>query len=107
MTSNCKSCGKTCIVNGPTDEGFLCCQCSQLTEKPNDPVNHPTHYNSHPSGIECIEVVRHFSFNLGNAIKYMWRSGLKDEKKEVEDLEKAIFYIKDEIERIKNEQKNR
>ena len=62
-----------------------------------DPVNHPKHYNNHPSGIECIEVVRHMTFNLGNAIKYIWRA---DEKgKDIEDLEKAIFYIKDEIEK--------
>ena len=62
-------------------------------------VNHPKHYNSHPSWIECIDVVRHMNFNLGNAIKYIWRSWNKDCL--VTDLEKALFYIKDEIERIK------
>lgn len=34
-------------------------------------INHPIHYNSHPSGIECIEVAHHMSFNLGNVIKYI------------------------------------
>ena len=79
----------------------------QKTEIKVDNVNHPAHYNSHPSGIECIEIARHHNFNIGNAIKYLWRAGLKSEKgmedadKQVEDLRKAIFYINDEIERIK------
>lgn len=59
-----------------------------------DPVNHPKHYTQHPSGIECIEITRHMGFNLGNAIKYVWRADLKNG---VEDLEKAIWYINDEI----------
>lgn len=75
-------------------------------------VNHPKHYNGIP-GIECIDVVRHFDFNLGNAIKYIWRAGLKKDKgrslkdKKIEDLEKAIWYLKDEIEQLKiNEVRN-
>ena len=65
----------------------------------NDPVNHPKHYTAHPSGIECIEITRHMGFNLGNAMKYIWRADLKNNA--VEDLEKAIWYIKDEIEKRK------
>lgn len=62
-----------------------------------DPVNHPKHYTSHPSGIECIEVVEHMSFCIGNAIKYLWRA---DEKgAPIEDLKKAAWYINREIER--------
>jgi hypothetical protein len=77
--------------------------------KEREMVNHPKHYNSHPSGIECIEIVRHHNFNTGNAIKYLWRNGLKEEEgmdikdKAIEDLEKAIFCIQDEIKRLKNE----
>lgn len=72
------------------------------TEETNhDQVNNPEHYNSHPSGIECIEVTRHMNFNLGNAIKYIWRAGLKDDY--VEDLEKAIWYLNDEIFRVSND----
>ena len=41
-----------------------------------DTVNHPAHYNTHPSGVECIEITEHFNFNIGNAIKYLWRAGL-------------------------------
>lgn len=66
-------------------------------------VNHPIHYNSHPSGIECIDIVRHHNFNIGNAIKYLWRHGLKEENNAIDDLKKAIFYINDEILRINKE----
>lgn len=60
-----------------------------------DPVNHPKHYTEHPSGIECIQITRHMGFNLGNALKYIWRCDLKHDA--IEDLEKAIWYIKDEL----------
>lgn len=66
-----------------------------------DPVNHPSHYRSHPSGIECIEVTRHMNFNLGNVIKYIWRSGLKGESVSIQDLEKAAWYLQDEINKRK------
>jgi hypothetical protein len=64
----------------------------------NDPVNHPEHYTSHPSGVECIQITRHMNFNLGNAIKYIWRCSLKGAK--IQDLEKARFYLDDEIKRL-------
>jgi hypothetical protein len=60
-----------------------------------DDVNHPPHYNKHPSGIECIEVTRYMNFNLSNAVKYLWRCN--DKGKKIEDLEKAKFYIDEEI----------
>jgi hypothetical protein len=68
-----------------------------------DMVNHPPHYTSHPSGIECIEITRHMNFNVGNAVKYLWREGLKDQSADIEDLEKAAWYLNDEIKRRKNE----
>lgn len=61
-------------------------------------VNHPKHYASHPSGVECIQVTEHMNFNLGNAMKYIWRAGLKG--KEREDLEKAIWYLQRELKRL-------
>lgn len=64
-----------------------------------DIINHPKHYNNHPSGIEAIQITRHMNFNLGNAIKYIWRAGHKDDA--TQDLYKAIFYLNDEIQRIK------
>jgi len=66
----------------------------------NDNICHPAHYNYHPSGIECIEVARHMNFNVGNAVKYLWRHGKKDPKKTIEDLKKAMWYIEDEIKRL-------
>lgn len=64
-------------------------------------VNHPKHYREHPAGIECIDVVRHMNFNLGNVIKYIWRAGLKEGNSNIQDLEKARWYLIDEINRIK------
>ena len=62
-------------------------------------VNHPKHYNN-IAGVECIDVVEHFNFNRGNAIKYVWRAGEKSKEKEVEDLKKAIFYIEREVKNL-------
>ena len=62
-------------------------------------VINPDHYKSHKSGVECIQVTEHMNFCLGNAIKYIWRAGLKDDA--VQDLEKAKWYIEREIERLK------
>ena len=67
----------------------------------NDPVNHPTHYTDHPSGVECIQITEHMNFNLGNAVKYIWRAALKG--KQLQDLEKAAWYINREIERLSND----
>ena len=71
-------------------------------ESLNDPVNHPSHYTSHPSGVECITVTEHMTFNLGNAVKYIWRAGEKTEDP-LQDLEKARWYLDREIQRIKKQ----
>ena len=68
---------------------------------PDDPVNHPRHYTSHPSGVEAITITEHFNFNVGNAIKYAWRAGLKGNSPATQDLEKARWYIDREITRLK------
>lgn len=60
-----------------------------------DPVHHPKHYTSHPSGIECIQITEHMGFNLGNAMKYIWRADLKNDA--IEDMKKAAWYINREI----------
>lgn len=62
-----------------------------------DSVNRPRHYTNHPSGIECIQITEHMSFNIGNAIKYLWRCDLKG--KPLEDLKKARYYVDREIKR--------
>ena len=63
-------------------------------------VDHPVHYNQHPSGVECIDIVEHMTFNVGSAVKYCWRAGLKGDAL-IEDLEKARWYLAREIERLK------
>ena len=65
----------------------------------NDPVNHPKHYTAHPSGVECIQVTEHMNFNLGNAVKYIWRADLKSDNP-IQDLKKAAWYVNREIERL-------
>lgn len=67
-----------------------------------DAVNHPKHYTAHPSGVECIQITEHMGFSLGNAVKYIWRADLKHNA--IEDLEKAEFYIRREIELRKKQQ---
>lgn len=70
-----------------------------------DEINKAAHYNRHPSGVECITVVRHMTFNVGNAIKYLWRAGLKETgvAGALKDLKKARYYIDDEIKRLEGE----
>lgn len=65
-----------------------------------DNINHPKHYTNHPSGVECITITEWFNFNLGNAIKYIWRADEKGDK--LDNLRKAEFYIKREIKRLEN-----
>lgn len=64
-----------------------------------DAINHPSHFTSHPSGVECIQITEHMGFCLGNAVKYLWRCGLKEGADEIQDLRKAVWYIQREIQR--------
>lgn len=74
----------------------------------NKDIEHPQHYTSHPSGVECITITEHHDFCIGNAIKYLWRAGLKTNENEtskdaeVRDLKKALWYINRKIERLEN-----
>jgi len=92
-------------------EGVTCPACLEhlplfeVLPAPPDPddfdsVDKPIHYNSHPSGVECIEITKHMNYCLGNVIKYVWRAGLKGEA--IEDLEKAATYLQYEIDRLKS-----
>lgn len=69
-----------------------------------DAIN-PAHYQSHPSGIECIQITEHMNFCRGNAIKYLWRAGEKGDA--IEDLRKARWYIDREIQRLEFIQKDK
>jgi len=66
--------------------------------KDTEDVINPTHYKSHPSGIECIQITEHMNFNLGNSVKYIWRADLKHGDS-IQDLRKARWYLDREIER--------
>ncbi len=66
-----------------------------------DIINHPKHYTQHPSGVECIQITEHMGFNLGNAVKYIWRADLKNNA--VEDLEKAAWYVARELAKRRGE----
>lgn len=71
----------------------------RMSKALHDAVNHPSHYTEHASGVECIQITEHMNFCLGNAVKYVWRAGLKS-KDAIEDLKKARWYIDREIERL-------
>lgn len=72
-----------------------------------DPINHPKHYSSRPADVECIDIARHLPYNLGCAFKYVWRAGIKDTKTFNEDLDKAAWYIKDQIANFGNWEKQK
>lgn len=62
-------------------------------------VDHPKHYNLHPAGIECIDVIEYMTHNIGAAIKYLWRAGLKPGEATDKDISKAIWYLERERDR--------
>src|SRR6266566_1728039 len=78
-------------------EDYAPATAKPIGDVPEDPIN-PNHYRRHPSGIECIEIARHMTFNIGNAIKYLWR--YQDKGDPIENLKKAQWYIDDEIRRL-------
>ena len=88
-----------------------CIKKNNMEQKKVDNVNHPPHYTwlKDKCGIEVIDITRHMDFCLGNAIKYILRAGhkqdasLTDNQKEIEDLKKAIWYIKDRIKQLGGE----
>lgn len=116
LTKICEFCGEELT---PSEFKHHICESSLLNrinefstrlDTKYDSVNHPKHYTSHPSGVECIDITKHYNFQIGNAMKYLWRQGLKDEKgldpveKQIQDCEKAIWYINSFINDLKKEQ---
>lgn len=97
----CDSCGLLADgKEGPHTNCFMTPAGTWRRRASHDSVSQPEHYTSHPSGIECIAVTEHMNFNLGNAIKYIWRAGLKDTEYHIEDLRKAAWYVAREISRL-------
>jgi hypothetical protein len=80
--------------------GQVCAEHMGLIDSAYDHVNHPKHYNDHPAGIEAIDVIEHMPFNVGTAMKYLWRAGLKPGESATRDLDKAQWYINREKERL-------
>lgn len=76
---------------------------SEDSKEDSDFVNHPQHYR--PGTYEAINVIREWNLNfaLGNAVKYICRAGRKDPNKQIEDLEKAIFYLENEVKTLKDQ----
>lgn len=72
-------------------------------------IEHPNYYKL-SNGIEVLDVVRDLPFNIGNVVKYVIRAGrkkeagLSDKQKQIEDLEKAKFYIEDAIKQLNKEE---
>ena len=109
---NCANCEHTsdCSLHNEPAMPAEPCSCGRFagTPRQHHAVNFPAHYTSDLSGVECIDITRHRNFNVGNAIKYLWRAGLKEpgpkntsgKDKQIEDLQKAVFYINDEIARL-------
>ena len=83
----------------------ICLKCGHEGKEPQweygDSIN-PSHYKSHPSGVECIQITEHMGFTLGNAMKYIWRADLKHDDGGVEDLKKAQWYIERELQKRSN-----
>ena len=95
-----------CLTHNKGREGGFYCVCTawNAVTAP-DNVNHPAHYTAHPSGVECIAIVESMTFNVGNAVKYCWRAGLKSPDA-IQDLKKARWYIDREIGRLSNGQEH-
>jgi hypothetical protein len=89
----CYVCGKKIHTADWDNHVGECLRRPSLCEL--DEVNSPKHYNSHPSGVQCIQVTEHFGFNLGNVIKYLWRA--EEKGAPLKDLKKAQWYLNREI----------
>lgn len=107
-----KSC-ISCVYSSMTDCDYPCCNCVAFEKwedaskcKLTNAVNHPSHYNK--GKIEVIDFIadQKLNFARGNAVKYVCRAGSKDPETEIQDLEKAIWYINHEIKMLKGETNN-
>lgn len=95
----CSHCGFYSDPVGAVQQHAVNCPVLSSNVSVGDPINRPSHYTAHPSGVECIQVTEHMNFNLGNAVKYLWRAGLKGVDP-LEDLKKAAWYVAREIGRL-------
>lgn len=96
----CTTCHDVLKCRAATGAAFIVQKAHNAIAGKKDDVNHPSHYTEHPSGVECIQITEHMNFCLGNAMKYIWRAGLKDGQSAAKDLKKARWYIDRELKRI-------
>ena len=80
--------------------GWIAASDCILIEGHYEYVDHPNHYNDHPAGIECIDVIEEMTANIALAIKHLWRAGLKPGQDAERDFDKAIWYIEREKSRL-------
>lgn len=69
-------------------------------------VNHPKHYGGKENPYEAIKVIEAWGleFCLGNTLKYISRAGKKDPQRELEDLEKALWYLQRRVFYLKSQE---
>jgi hypothetical protein len=111
---NCLDCAikKLCDeVSGDFDDCEEVCKeayeiIKNLLDVSNDPVNHPSHYTKGKIEVADFIADQKLNFDRGNAVKYVCRAGSKDPEKEIQDLEKAVWYINHEIKMLKGESEN-
>lgn len=96
---------KTPTASDDSSDTQQVCEATPTSCEGAHEVAHPSYYNQHPSGVECIDIAQHYCFLLGNVIKYVWRAGLKNKETYLEDLEKAAWYLRRKIEQVKAENK--
>lgn len=105
MEKTCDNCAHNCVAH----EHF-CASCFNKSkwesDIQNDPVNHPSHYTKGKIEVADFIADQKLNFDRGNAVKYVCRAGFKDPTKEIQDLEKAIWYINHEIKTLKGEIEN-
>lgn len=103
MEKRCANCvyGADGQLNYPCDECINYDKWEGIVEP--DPVNHPSHYTKGKIEVADFIADQKLNFDRGNAVKYVCRAGSKDPEKEIQDLEKAIWYINHEIKMLKGE----
>lgn len=88
------------VIPPTLNEGLFRTRTVSTTGTNADLVNHPPHYQGHPKGIECIDVIEDMPHpNLANVVKYAWRVAFGGKWDDIEDLKKIVWYANREIER--------
>ena len=95
---------KLCNPCGQDHDPGEMCPHDYKPKSVTEEIDHPPHYTAHPSGVECIQIIEHMTYNVGSVFKYLWRAGLKDGNPALKDLRKARWFINREITRLQIEE---